>query len=43
MRPELAKALAWGVLAAALLFFAMNYFSNNNLESGQRPAETTQG
>lgn len=41
MRPELAKAVAWGVLAAALLFFAVNYFSNNNLESGERQTETT--
>jgi hypothetical protein len=42
MKPELARALAWGVLAAALLFFAVNYFSNNNFESGQRSTETTQ-
>jgi hypothetical protein len=42
MKPELARALAWGVLAAALLFFAVNYFSSNNFESGQQPTETTQ-
>lgn len=41
MKPELARALAWGVLAAALLFFAVNYFSSNNFESGERPTETT--
>ncbi len=41
MKPEFAKTLAWGVLAAALLFFAVNHFSSNNFESGQRPAETT--
>lgn len=30
-----AAAMAWSVLAAALMFFAMHLFSNNNLETGQ--------
>ena len=34
--------VAWGVLAAALLFFAMHYFSSNNLETSQRVGESTQ-
>jgi hypothetical protein len=42
MKPELMTALAWGVLAAALLFFAVNYFSNNNLELSQRAPMSTQ-
>ncbi len=42
MGPGLSKALAWGVLVAALLFFAVNHFTSNNLESGKRPGETTQ-
>lgn len=29
---SVAEMLAWGVLAAALLYFTMNYFSSNNLE-----------
>lgn len=37
-----AAVVAWGVLAAALLFFAMHYFSSNNLETGQRAGESTQ-
>ncbi|MFO1085142.1 MAG: hypothetical protein U1E21_11295 [Reyranellaceae bacterium] len=35
MRPELVKTLAWGVLIAALLYFAVSYFSTNNLELSQ--------
>lgn len=38
MNPKLVAVLAWSVLAAALLYFAMSYFSNNNLELGQRGA-----
>ena len=38
MNPKLVAVLAWGVLAAALLYFAMSYFSNNNLELGERSA-----
>ena len=36
MRPELVKTLAWGVLIAALLYFAVSYFSTNNLEAPAR-------
>ena len=42
MKPGLVSALAWGVLVAALLFFAVNYFSNNNLELGQSAPMSTQ-
>lgn len=35
MKPGFAAAVAWSVLAAALLFFAMHLFSDNNLETGQ--------
>jgi hypothetical protein len=34
--------LVWGVLAVALLFFAMHLFSNNNLEVGGGTAPSTQ-
>jgi hypothetical protein len=33
MKLRLATILAWGVLVAALLFFTLNLFSSNNLES----------
>jgi hypothetical protein len=36
-------ALAWGVLAAALLFFTLNLLSSNNLESGHDGAVSAQG
>jgi hypothetical protein len=44
MKPGFAATVAWSVLAAALLFFAMNFFSSNNLETGQGEAagESTQ-
>lgn len=43
MRPELVRTLAWGVLVAALLYFAVSYFSTNNLELSQRaPPVSTQ-
>jgi hypothetical protein len=32
MKLGFATALAWGVLAAALLFFTLHLFSSNNLE-----------
>jgi hypothetical protein len=32
MKTGLAKALAWAVLAAAVLFFTLHVFSSNNLE-----------
>jgi hypothetical protein len=40
---RIATALAWGVLAAALLFFTLHLFSNNNLEFGHEGAVSTQG
>jgi hypothetical protein len=42
MKSGIATMLAWGVLAAALLFFTLNLFSNNNLEFGQGAAVSTQ-
>jgi hypothetical protein len=38
-----ATALAWGVLAAALLFFTLHLLSNNNLEFGHESAVSAQG
>ncbi len=35
MNLKLATALAWAVLVAALLFFALHLRSSNNLEVGQ--------
>jgi len=35
MNLKLATALAWLALCAAVLFFALHLFSNNNLELGQ--------
>ena len=35
MNLRLATVLAWGVLAAALIFFTLYLFSNNNLEVSQ--------
>ena len=49
MNSGLVTALACGVLAVALLFFALQLFNNNNLESGQGTSlssqtwKTTQG
>jgi hypothetical protein len=37
-----ATALAWGVLAAALLFFTLHLLSNNNLEFGRETSVSTQ-
>ena len=42
MRPELVRALAWGVLVVALLYFAVSYFSTNNLELSQGAPLATQ-
>ncbi|MGE4081082.1 MAG: hypothetical protein AB7F22_36675 [Reyranella sp.] len=42
MKLKFASALAWGVLVAALVFFALHLFSSNNLELGQAAAATTQ-
>jgi hypothetical protein len=42
MRSGFATMLAWGVLAAALLFFTLHLFSNNNLEFGRGAGVTTQ-
>lgn len=36
------QMLAWCVLAAALLYFTMNYFSSNNLEVGNGTETSTQ-
>jgi hypothetical protein len=35
MKVGFATMLAWGVLAASLLFLMMHLFSSNNLELGQ--------
>jgi hypothetical protein len=42
MKLGFATALAWGVLAAALLFFTMHLFSNNNLEFRHETDVSTQ-
>lgn len=42
MTSGFATALAWVVLAAALLFFALNFFSDNNLETGRGMGLSTQ-
>jgi hypothetical protein len=42
MKSGVAAMLAWGVLAAALLFFTLQLFSNNNLEIGGGAAMSTQ-
>ena len=41
MKRGSAAAMAWSVLAAALLFFAMHLFSDNNLETGQGAGVST--
>lgn len=40
---RIATALAWGVLAAALLFFTLHLLSNNNFTSGHEAGVSTQG
>ena len=40
---RIATALAWGVLAAALLFFTLHLFSNNNFAFGHEASVSTQG
>jgi hypothetical protein len=40
---RIATALAWGVLAAALLFFTLHLFSNNNFAFGHEAGVSTQG
>jgi len=40
---RIATALAWGVLAAALLFFSLHLFSNNNFAFGHEAGVSTQG
>jgi hypothetical protein len=42
MKLGFATALAWGVFAAALLFFTLQLFSNNNLEFGRGVGVSTQ-
>lgn len=42
MKRGFAAALAWSMLAGALLFFTMYLFSNNNLETGQAAGVSTQ-
>lgn len=42
MNPRFATALAWSVLAAALLFFTMHLYSSNNLETGHATGVLTQ-
>jgi hypothetical protein len=42
MKSGIATWLAWGVLAAALLFLGLHLFSDNNLEFGQGPGVSTQ-
>jgi hypothetical protein len=39
----IATAIAWGVLAAALVFFTLTLSGSNNLESGHDGAVSTQG
>jgi hypothetical protein len=41
-RTQLVRALTWGVLVAALLYFAVSYFSTNNLELSQGATVSTQ-
>lgn len=41
MKGGSAAAMAWSVLAAALLLFAMHLFSDNNLETGQGAGVST--
>jgi hypothetical protein len=40
---RIATALAWGVLAAALLFFTLHLFSNNSFAFGHEAGVSTQG
>jgi hypothetical protein len=40
---RIATALAWGVLAAALLFFTLHLFSNNSFAFGHETRVSTQG
>jgi hypothetical protein len=40
---RIATALAWGVLAAALLFFTLNLFSNNNFAFGHEAGVSIHG
>jgi hypothetical protein len=42
MKPGVATGLAWGVLAAALLFLALHLLSDNNLEFGRGEDVSTQ-
>jgi hypothetical protein len=43
MKSRFATALAWGLLAAALLFFTLHLFSNNNLEFSNNNLEFVRG
>jgi hypothetical protein len=40
---RIATALAWGVLAAALLFFTLHLFSNNNFAFGHEAGVSIHG
>jgi hypothetical protein len=42
MKLTIVSTLAWVVLVIALLYFALNLFSNNNLELSHAAAATTQ-
>jgi hypothetical protein len=42
MRSRFGAWLAWGTLAAAVVFLAFHLLGNNNLESGHGTAESTQ-
>jgi hypothetical protein len=42
MKLAVARGLAWGVLAAALLYFMLHLLDDNNLESGRAASMSTQ-
>jgi hypothetical protein len=42
MRSSFGTWLAWGTLAAAVVFLAFHLLGDNNLESGHGNAESTQ-
>jgi hypothetical protein len=42
MKLVVVRGLAWSVLAAALVYFTMHLFDDNNLESGRAVGRSTQ-
>ncbi|MFO1161328.1 MAG: hypothetical protein U1E60_21000 [Reyranellaceae bacterium] len=42
MKLTVVSTLAWAVLVIALVYFALNLFSNNNLELSRAAGATTQ-